>query len=87
MRSCKLAMMPCLIAERDREYLKQIRRNRDTEAELMKNVPGWVVGTWYGEKIYKTKPDDYLDEGTWHDLTVHGGEKEADKRTWFHYWH
>jgi hypothetical protein len=28
-------------------------RNRDAEAELMKDVEGWEVGTWYGHKIYK----------------------------------
>lgn len=56
MRSCRNVMLPVLIAERDREYLKQLRRNRDDEAKLMANVPGWVVGTWYGEPIYKTRP-------------------------------
>ena len=25
--------------------------NREEERELMKDVPGWVVGTWYGEKV------------------------------------
>lgn len=58
MRSCRNVMIPILIAERDREYLKQIRRNRDEEAKLMANVPGWKVGTWYGEPIYKTIPKD-----------------------------
>lgn len=56
MRSSRNVVIPILLAERDREYLKQIRRNRDDEAELMKNVPGWEVGTWYGEPIYKTRP-------------------------------
>lgn len=43
MRSAKMAIYPMLLAERDREYLKQIRRNRDAEAELMRDVPGWEV--------------------------------------------
>lgn len=43
MRSSKMAIYPMLLAERDREYLKQLRRNRDAEAELMKDVPGWEV--------------------------------------------
>lgn len=43
LRSSKMAIYPMLLAERDREYLKQLRRNRDAEAELMKNVPGWEV--------------------------------------------
>lgn len=44
MRSAKHAIFPLLLAERDREYLKQIRRNRDEEASLMANVEGWKVG-------------------------------------------
>lgn len=43
MRSARLAVYPMLLAERDREYLKQLRKNRDAEAELMKDVPGWEV--------------------------------------------
>ena len=43
MRSAQNAIFPLLIAERDREYLKQLRRNRDEEAKLMANVPGWEV--------------------------------------------
>lgn len=62
MRSCRNVMLPIVLAERDREYLKQIRRNRDEEAKLMANVPGWKVGTWFGEPIYKTvKNDDWID--------------------------
>lgn len=44
MRSAKMAIYPMLLAERDREFLKQLRRNRDAEAELMRDVPGWEVG-------------------------------------------
>lgn len=44
MRSAENVMFPVLIAERDREFLKQLRRNRDEEAKLMANVPGWEVG-------------------------------------------
>lgn len=58
MRSAKFALMPLLFAERDREYLKQLRRNRDEEAKLMANVPGWEVGTLYGEKVFKSLPED-----------------------------
>lgn len=43
MRSAKMAIYPMLLAERDRAYLKQLRKNRDAETELMKNVPGWQV--------------------------------------------
>lgn len=43
LRSSKMAIYPMLLAERDREYLKQLRRNRDAERELMKDVKGWEV--------------------------------------------
>lgn len=62
MRSCRNVMLPIVLAERDREYLKQIRRNRDSEARLMANVEGWKVGTWFGEPVYKTvKNDEWID--------------------------
>ena len=31
-----------------------MRRNRDEENELMKNVPGWITGTWFGEPVFKS---------------------------------
>lgn len=43
MRSGRHALLPMLLAERDREYLKQIRRNRDEESRLMANIAGWKV--------------------------------------------
>lgn len=49
-------MEPLLEAESDRLLLWQMRRNRDEENELMKDVPGWVTGTWFGEPIFKTNP-------------------------------
>lgn len=39
-------------------FLKQIKRNMAEEKELMKNYPGWKVGTYLGEPIYKTVPED-----------------------------
>ena len=55
MRSASLALEPLMLAERDREYLKQLRRNRDAEEKLMADVEGWEVGTFYGHKVYKVK--------------------------------
>ncbi|KAL5292420.1 Ndufa13 family protein [Megaselia abdita] len=60
MRSARNVIQPILLAERDREFLKQLSRNRKEEEDLMKNVEGWKVGTWYGEPIYKTEPEDKL---------------------------
>ena len=53
MKSASLAITPLMLAERDREYLKQLRRNRDAEEKLMADVEGWEVGTFYGHKVYK----------------------------------
>ena len=53
----RLALSPMLLAERDRGYIKTLKATRDAEEELMKDVPGWEVGTWYGEPIYKTIKD------------------------------
>ena len=52
----RIALEPLLEAESDRLQLWQMRRNRDEENELMKDVPGWVTGTWFGEPIYKSNP-------------------------------
>ncbi|XP_037080218.1 NADH dehydrogenase [ubiquinone] 1 alpha subcomplex subunit 13-like [Pollicipes pollicipes] len=52
-RSCYNAIFPLLLAERDREFLKQLSRNRDEEAKLMKNVEGWKVGQYYDLPIYE----------------------------------
>lgn len=86
MRSGRLALYPLLFAERDREFLKQIRRNRDEEAKLMKNVPGWKVGTWYGEPIFKTVAKDTLPEPHWQDFCAHTDFKTMADRAMFHLW-
>ncbi|KAK6012873.1 GRIM-19 protein, partial [Ostertagia ostertagi] len=38
------AMEPFLTAERDRYWLKLLKKNRDLEEEIMKDVPGWKTG-------------------------------------------
>uniref|UniRef100_A0A7R9E6V2 NADH dehydrogenase [ubiquinone] 1 alpha subcomplex subunit 13 n=2 Tax=Timema TaxID=61471 RepID=A0A7R9E6V2_9NEOP len=82
----KFALMPLLMAERDREFLKQIRRNREEEAKLMANVPGWEVGTWYGEPIYKTLPTDTLIEPIFHEYFAHAAPSDTEKRLFFRLW-
>ncbi|CAG9566307.1 unnamed protein product [Danaus chrysippus] len=71
MRSAKMAIYPMLLAERDREFLKQLRKNRDAEAELMRDVPGWEVGTYYGERVYKNLPPDTLVQPIFHEYYAH----------------
>ncbi|CAH0399554.1 unnamed protein product [Chilo suppressalis] len=82
MRSAKMAIYPMLLAERDREYLKQLRKNRDAEAELMKDVPGWEVGTYYGERVYKNLPPDTLVEPIFHEYYAHADPKEWYRRAY-----
>uniref|UniRef100_A0A0K0F8X8 NADH dehydrogenase [ubiquinone] 1 alpha subcomplex subunit 13 n=1 Tax=Strongyloides venezuelensis TaxID=75913 RepID=A0A0K0F8X8_STRVS len=55
------AMEPFLVAERDREWLRFLKKNRDLENEIMKDVPGWKTGTWYGEPVYFTLGDKWWD--------------------------
>ena len=43
-----------------REFLKQLRRNRDCERDLMADVEGWEVGTYFGQPLYKTMADDEI---------------------------
>lgn len=78
------ALQPLLLAERDRQYLKQLKKNREEERELMKDVPGWVVGTYYGEPLYKTiSPDTHLDPVA-EEFFAHAEPKRANE-IW-HYW-
>ncbi|XP_046454859.1 NADH dehydrogenase [ubiquinone] 1 alpha subcomplex subunit 13-like [Daphnia pulex] len=53
-----LATLPLLLAEQDRAFLKHCRALRDEEEKLMANVPGWEVGKWNGQPIFKTLDKD-----------------------------
>jgi hypothetical protein len=48
------------LAETDRIYLKHLRALRDEERELMKDVPGWQVGTLFGEPIYHKQKRQFV---------------------------
>ncbi|XP_026727679.1 NADH dehydrogenase [ubiquinone] 1 alpha subcomplex subunit 13 [Trichoplusia ni] len=82
MRSAKMAIYPMLLAERDRAYLKQLRKNRDVETELMKNVPGWQVGTYFGEKVYKLLPEDTLVDTIFHEYYAHSSSRDWHQRAY-----
>jgi NADH dehydrogenase (ubiquinone) 1 alpha subcomplex subunit 13 len=45
----RLYVLPAIQAEWDREWMKWRADQLAKEAEIMKNVPGWVVG----EKVYE----------------------------------
>jgi len=59
-REAYIAMEPLLLAERNRLFLKQMVKNREDEKELMKDVPGWIPGTFYGTPVFHNK-------SCWHD--------------------
>lgn len=52
MKSGRFALSAMLQAERDREYLKQLRRNRDEETALMANVEGWKVNFYRFDLLF-----------------------------------
>ncbi|KAF6208210.1 hypothetical protein GE061_016662 [Apolygus lucorum] len=78
-RSTMMAITPLLQAERDRAYLKQLRRNREEENSLMANVEGWKTGTYKGEPIYKTLPPDTLIKPIHNEYFVHGSGKNYNE--------
>ena len=84
MRSSRLAITPLLYAERDRSLLKQMRRVRDEESDLMKNIPGWEVGTFFGEPIFHTIPKDEYVEPTLQELVAHTHPNEYDAHVYRH---
>lgn len=51
----------------------------------MKNVPGWVVGTWYGEPVFKGLPKDTLVDPNFKEFYVHTDYKHLARR--FHMKH
>jgi hypothetical protein len=42
-------------------YLRFWRKNREEEDKVMKDVPGWQTGTWYGEPVYFTTSAGWFD--------------------------
>jgi len=78
MKSASLAITPLMLAERDREFMKQLRRNRDAEEKLMKDVEGWEVGTFYGHKVYKTIGDQ-LPMMSFDEYYIHTNRNEINK--------
>lgn len=64
--------------------LRQMRRNRDEEAELMKNVEGWEVGTYYGEPIYFLDEENQFREPLFIEHFAHSDPTEYTSRSWRH---
>ena len=59
--------------------LRRLWDQREEERELMKDVPGWVVGTWYGEKVYY-EPAGRMPPVNTHDLFIHCDPKDYRDR-------
>lgn len=78
-RSCNSITQPFFRAERQRAKLLRVHENREIEAELMKNVPGWEVGTWFGEPIYKTIDEDEWEEPDEREYFIHTDFKDYYK--------
>lgn len=57
-KSVELGLEPLFLAEKDRAYLLQIRRNREAEAEFTRDWPNWEVGRWFRQPLYYTVPED-----------------------------
>lgn len=71
-----IAAAPFLFAEQERKYLSYLRAIREEERELMKNVPGWKLGTLYGEPVFKTLPKDMIPPISMVDFAVHRPSNE-----------
>jgi len=75
-RSCQAISQIFFKAERQRAKLLRVHENREVEANLMKDVPGWVVGTWFGEPIFKTIPEDEWEEPDDREYFIHTDFKD-----------
>lgn len=71
-----IAVHPFMVAEQERKYLLQLHRIREDERSLMKDHPGWKVGTLYGEPVYKTIPEGELPAVSAGEFTIHRPDSE-----------
>ena len=52
----------------------------------MANVEGWEVGTYYGEPIYKTVPQEKFVDPVVQEFYAHGHEKHYKTGTFLNMW-
>lgn len=71
-----IAASPFLYAETERKFLLHLKNLREEERNLMKDVPGWKLGTLYGEPIFKTIPKNELPPIAAVDYFAHRTEQE-----------
>lgn len=62
-------------------FLKQVKRNIAEEKDLMKDYPGWKVGTYLGKPIYKTVPEDEFIEPDHLEYFIHSHPNDFSFKT------
>ena len=62
--------------------LKYLWQNREEENELMKDVPGWVTGTYYGQKIWNNPADMWMPL-EYEDIYAHTHRNDCTTRHFF----
>eukprot|EP00094_Tigriopus_californicus_P006109 TCALIF_05883-PA protein Name:"Similar to NDUFA13 NADH dehydrogenase [ubiquinone] 1 alpha subcomplex subunit 13 (Macaca fascicularis)" AED:0.14 eAED:0.14 QI:0/0.66/0.5/1/1/1/4/309/146 len=77
--SVELGLEPLMLAEMDRAYLLQMRRNRDVEAEFTRDWPNWEVGRWFQQPLFYTIPEDELPRLSPLELFIHADPKTLKK--------
>ncbi|CAH8848497.1 unnamed protein product [Trichobilharzia szidati] len=80
----RIALTPFILAEQQRLYMKQLRRNRDYEKELMKDVANWKVGHWFDYPVFHNPRglwcDPYKEDFYAHLTQWDKGKQESIKR-------
>lgn len=61
-----------------------MRKNRDDEEKLMKNVKGWKTGTLFGEPVYKTRDQNELIPPSLNEYYVHAPDSTVHNRGFWH---
>merc|ERR1711976_1158511 len=59
-QDARIALDPLYLADQHRLMMKQLRKNRDDEIELMKDRPDWKTGTWRGKPLYHNIPGRFI---------------------------
>jgi NADH dehydrogenase (ubiquinone) 1 alpha subcomplex subunit 13 len=81
-----LAKEAFVLAERDRNWLKLLKSWRSQETELMKDVPGWKTGTYYGEPTYlTTEPNGQWRDPDFNDIKALGSSTDIDDFESYHW--
>ncbi|CAH8494692.1 unnamed protein product [Schistosoma turkestanicum] len=78
-QECRIALTPFIIAEQERLYLKQLRKNREYEENLMGDVAGWKVGHWFDYPVYHNPRGLWCDPSSC-EFYAHVANRDKDLR-------